>query len=169
MGNKVYLGLGSNKGDRINYLRNAVSELNSLPDSSVLKCSLVYETKPYGGIEQQNFYNAVCLLETDLDLIYLFEKIKTIEGNLGRSKSERWGPREIDIDILLYNDLIYTGESLMVPHKELVKRDFVVVPILDIDPGIVHPVLKIKLNEIVFQEVYIINKIEYNLLTTVGD
>lgn len=168
MENKVYLGLGSNKGDRLGNLRKGIEMLNSLPGCIVEKCSFVYETEPCGGIEQSNFYNAVCLVSTSLNPAELLAALKEIERKGGRVKSERWGPREIDIDILLYNDLNCTDETLTVPHKEMLKRDFVLVPLLELDPEIAHPVLKVKLSGIEPEGHYIINRIEENLLKTVG-
>lgn len=171
MENRAYLGIGSNKGDKLNYLKRAVAGLNQISGSKVTNCSSVYETAPYGDVIQENYYNAVCGFKTGCLLPELFEILKELEINLGRKKSVRWGAREIDIDILLYNDLIYTDERLIVPHKELVKRDFVVVPLLELDPFIIHPELKIKLSDIKFKdsEKYIINKLDGNLLKTVGD
>jgi len=169
MENKAYLGLGSNKGDSLKNLEAAVSELKLMPYTKIESCSFVYETKPYGEVNQQNFYNAACLLKTGLSIDELFIWIKEVERRLGRTKTERWGPREIDIDILLYNDLIYSNESLNIPHKEMLKRDFVIIPLLDVDSELVHPVTKTRLSEIVFEEKYIINRLETNLLTTSGE
>ena len=140
MENKVYLGLGSNKGDRLGNLAKGIEMLNLLPGSRVEKCSLVYETNPYGGVEQANFFNAVCLFFTPLSPAALLTMVKGIEKEIGRVESERWGPREIDIDILLYNDLNCTDETLTIPHKEMHKRDFVLVPLLELDPEIQDPV-----------------------------
>lgn len=171
MKNKVYLGLGSNKGDKSDYIKRAISALDSLSGSKVTRCSSLYETIPYGSVKQDNFFNAVCEFLTEYSLPGLFEEVKNIENKLGRQKGEKWGPREIDIDILLYNDLIYADERLAIPHKELIKRDFVVIPLLELNPAIIHPELKIKLADVTFteKEKYIIRQIDINLLKTVGD
>lgn len=170
MENKVYLGLGSNKGDKLEKIKKAIEALNLLPGSKVVKCSSLYETIPYGNVKQDNFFNAVCEFITGISLTDLFDAVKNIEIQLGREKGEKWGPREIDIDILLYNDLIYTDERLTIPHKELIKRDFVVKPLLELNPAIIHPELKIKLADVTFtvEENYIIKKNEINLLKMVG-
>lgn len=169
MENKVYLGLGSNKGDRLEHIKDAVYYLNAVTRSEVTKCSLIYETTPYGGVKQDNFYNAVCEYQTELSLTQLLFTVKEIEKTLGREESGKWGPREIDIDILLYNDLIYEDESLIVPHKEMLKRDFVIIPLVEINPDIVHPVLNVKLGEIKFneEEKHIVNKLNISLFKNI--
>lgn len=171
MENKVYLGLGSNKGDKLDNIKKAIKALNLLSGSKVTGCSSLYETIPYGNVKQDDFYNAVCEFTTNLLLPDLFDSVKNIEIQLGRQKGEKWGPREIDIDILLYNDLIYKDERLTIPHKELIKRDFVVKPLLELNPAIIHPELKIKLADVKFtvEDKYIIKQIDINLLKTVGD
>ena len=162
------MGLGSNKDNRVEFIQRAVNELNSMQGCMVTNCSFLYETKPYGNVKQDNYYNAVCECFTNLTPAVLFKTIKNIENKLGRKKSEKWGPREIDIDILLYNDLIYKDECLNIPHPEMIKRDFVIIPLLEINPDIIHPELKIKLNSVIFEEKdrYIIKKSEINPLNS---
>jgi 2-amino-4-hydroxy-6-hydroxymethyldihydropteridine diphosphokinase len=169
MKNKVYLGLGSNKGDKATRIKEAVYYLNAVADSEVTKCSLIYETSPCGEVKQDNYYNAVCEFQTGLSLPELFNTVKNIEITLGRKESEKWGPREIDIDILLYNDLIYEDERLIVPHKEMLKRDFVVIPLVEINPDIVHPVLNVKLSGIKFneEEKHILNILDIRLFKNI--
>ncbi len=148
MGNNVYLGLGSNKGDRFNYLVSAVKLIGQDKNCRLVKSSSVYETKPYGNTNQDNFYNAVILIETEFDIEKLYYFLKDIENKVGREKSEiRWNPREIDVDILFYNNLIYKSEILTVPHKDIMNRDFVLAPLIEIAGEYVHPVLNKKLNE----------------------
>jgi len=132
--------LGSNKGDKLKNLRAAVDSINNQDKTAVEKVSSLYETKPYGVKEQENFYNAAAKIKTDFDLVELFYFLKSIEMDLGRIKKEKWGPREIDLDILFYNDNIYHDEVLDVPHSEIEKRDFVLVPLCEIENGIIHPV-----------------------------
>ncbi len=160
MANKVYLGLGSNKGNREQNLKEAVKEINKIEGCKVEKSSSVYETAPYGDVIQDNFLNAVCLCKTDLSPALLLRELKGIEAKLGRTYTEKWGPREIDIDILLYEDLVYRDENISIPHKGIIMRDFVVVPLLELDAEIEHPELKIKLHNVTFKESenYIINK-----------
>lgn len=148
MGNKVYLGLGSNRGEKLKYLKLAVDRINGEEKCNVLKCSSVYETEPYGKTDQPNFLNAVIMISTEFQLEELLEFVKLIEIEVGRSEFEKWGPREIDIDILLYDDMVFADHHLSVPHIELTERDFVLKPILEIDPEITHPAFGMKLKEI---------------------
>jgi len=148
MGNNVYLGLGSNKGDRLNYLVRAVELISQDENCRLVISSSVYETKPYGNIDQDNFYNAVILIETKRDFETLYYFLKNVEKKIGRRNSEiLWAPREIDVDILFYNNLIYKSEILTVPHKDIMNRDFVLVPLIEIAGDFIHPVLNKKLNE----------------------
>ncbi|MFO7526836.1 MAG: 2-amino-4-hydroxy-6-hydroxymethyldihydropteridine diphosphokinase [Ignavibacteriaceae bacterium] len=159
--NIVYIGLGSNKGDRLSYLKNSIAALNEIDSLKILKVSSVYETKPFGMEDQNNFFNAAVKLTTYLDPKSLLKVIKQVEDKLGRSESKKWGPREIDIDILLFNDLIFSDEFISLPHKGIIYRDFVLQPLCELEPGLVHPVLNLKLTEILaeIEEKYIINKI----------
>jgi len=146
MVNNIFLGLGSNKGDRFTYLRHAVK---ALKQNFVLEdYSSVYETEPFGFKDQDFFLNAVVKISTELQLLDFCPLIKKIEVETGRVPGKRWGPREIDIDLLFYDDLIYTGEKLIVPHKEFLLRDFVVVPMQEIAPDFVHPGTGIKMKDI---------------------
>ena len=150
--NTAYIGLGSNKGDKLDYLRKSVIELNKNENCSVLETSAVYETKPYGYIDQDNFFNAVIKIQTEYSIIKLLDCLKSIEKDLGRIKSERWGPREIDLDLLFFNNMIFSNERLTIPHKEATNRDFVLVPLCEIAPDFVHPALKIKICDICIDE-----------------
>lgn len=164
MGSNVYLGLGSNKGDRFNYLVSAVKLISIDKNCRLVKSSSVYETKPYGNVGQDNFYNAVILVDTKYDLETLYYFLKEIEKEVGREKSEiRWNPREIDVDILFYNNLIYMSEILTVPHKDIMNRDFVLIPLVEITEDFLHPVLNIKLNE------FDITSIEKNIIQKLND
>lgn len=146
MVNNIFLGLGSNKGDRFNYLKDAVKKIK---DNFILNdYSCIYETEPFGFKDQDFFYNAVVNVSTPLQLKELCPLIKKLEIETGRVPGQRWGPREIDIDLLFYNDLIYSDERLVVPHKEFMLRDFVIVPMQEIAPEFVHPVNGIKMKNI---------------------
>ncbi len=167
MGNNVYLGLGSNKGDRFNYLVSAVKLIDEDKNCRLVKSSSVYETKPYGNTNQDNFYNAVIFIETEFEIERLYYFLKDIENKVGREKSEvRWNPREIDVDILFYNNLIYKSEILTVPHKDIMNRDFVLVPLIEIADDFVHPVLNKKLKELDLSliEKHIIRKLNDRLI-----
>ncbi len=157
--------MGSNKGDKLKNLQAAVDSINNHDKTAIEKVSSVYETKPYGVKEQENFYNAAAKIKTDYDLVELFYFLKSIEMDLGRIKKEKWGPREIDLDILFYNDKIYHDEVLDVPHSEIEKRDFVLVPLCEIENGIVHPVTHKKICEFDKREIekHIIKKLEVSI------
>lgn len=137
----VFLGIGSNIGDRLAHLQEAVNLIDLLPETEVTGISGVYMTEPVGVTEQERFYNGVVKLDTGLSPEELRSHCKAIERNLGRPEQYiRWSPRVIDLDILLYDDLVMRNSVLGIPHEELTKRMFVLIPLLDIaDP--VHPVL----------------------------
>jgi 2-amino-4-hydroxy-6-hydroxymethyldihydropteridine diphosphokinase len=136
----VFVGLGANLGDRAAALNAAGAALGRLTGTRVLAGSPVYETSPVGVTEQPAFLNAVVWLETVLDPAALVGETQKIEAALGRVHRERWGPREIDIDILLYDGLVYADPAVTVPHPEMENRRFVLVPLRDIAPDVVHPV-----------------------------
>jgi 2-amino-4-hydroxy-6-hydroxymethyldihydropteridine diphosphokinase len=144
--NIVYIALGSNKGNKAEYLRKAVNRISQ--KCKVENASSLYETKPLGGTNQENFLNAVIKISTEYSPEELFNFLKSVEKELGRSKTERWGDREIDLDILLYNDIVYSNDTITIPHKEIVNRDFVLVPLCEIDSGLIHPELKQKICDI---------------------
>ena len=137
---EVYLGLGSNVGLREEFLVRGVREIKNLPDSTVVWVSPVYETEPYGKKDQQSFLNAALQLETSLSPDDLFVRLKEIERSAGRVGGERWGPRELDLDILMYDGLVFDKDNLKVPHPDMENRSFVLIPLRDIAPDLVHPV-----------------------------
>lgn len=132
---KAYLALGSNLGDRMNYLREAVKRLNQLPGVQVTKKAKIYETDPYGGVEQDNFLNSAIEIETNLAPFSLLDSIHQVEASLNRERLIHWGPRTIDIDILLMDGITMDEEVLTIPHKELIKRSFVLMPLKDVYPN----------------------------------
>ena len=142
----VYLALGTNLGDRPANLRAAMEALS--PEIKVLAESKVYETPPWGYETQPAFLNMAVKCETALEPESLLKRLKQLEVQLGREQSFRWGPRLIDIDILFYNDLILESESLTIPHPRLHERAFVLVPLADIAPDFIHPVLKKTIKEL---------------------
>mgnify|MGYP001809646832 FL=1 len=137
----VFLGIGSNIGDRLEHLQEAVGLLNRMVETTVTAVSGIYMTEPVGVTEQERFYNGVVRLETGLSPENLRSHCKAIEHNLGRPERYiRWSPRVIDLDILLYGDLAMHSSVLSIPHPELTNRMFVLIPLLDlVDP--IHPVL----------------------------
>jgi 2-amino-4-hydroxy-6-hydroxymethyldihydropteridine diphosphokinase len=135
----VFIGAGSNLGDRLEALRTAERML--APEVKVLKASKVYETPPWGYKDQPAFLNQVMQVETELDSPALLEHLKRIEKKMGRKATFRYGPRAIDLDILFYDGLIYSTESLQIPHPMASERAFVLVPMRDIAPDFIHPTL----------------------------
>ncbi|HEX2868448.1 MAG TPA: 2-amino-4-hydroxy-6-hydroxymethyldihydropteridine diphosphokinase [Ignavibacteriales bacterium] len=148
MTNNIFLGLGSNKGDRLAYLKEAVSKIRADRMTQVDRISSVYETEPYGLKEQNQFLNAVIQISSERSLEELHPWIKSLEKEIGRKEGPKWGPREIDIDLLFYNDTVFSSQKLTVPHKEVLLRDFVLVPLEEIAPEFEHPVLRKKISEI---------------------
>jgi 2-amino-4-hydroxy-6-hydroxymethyldihydropteridine diphosphokinase len=138
---KIFLGLGSNLGDRENNLRNAGRRIGEITGSIIL-CSSVYETEPWGFETGNVFLNQVICIETDLDHISVFEKIVLVESEMGRTGSrEKYSDRIIDIDILLFDDLVTYEKKIIIPHPMLHARKFVLVPLCEIAPDLIHPVL----------------------------
>ncbi len=144
----AFLGLGSNVGERQKFLNQAVLELKKLANTKIVCASAIYETEPYGKTDQAKFLNAALEIETILTPPELVKEVKAIEERLGRTPTEKWGPREIDIDILLYDGLVHDDETIKVPHPELENRRFVLVPLREIAPDIVHPVSGMTISEL---------------------
>jgi 2-amino-4-hydroxy-6-hydroxymethyldihydropteridine diphosphokinase len=138
----VYIGLGTNLGDRELKLLMAVAELGKLPGTKVTALSPFYETEPVGGVPQDNFYNAAACIATTLEPLELLDRLKRIEAEVfQRVPSGQWGPRSMDLDILLYGDLVRSEERLTIPHPRLAERRFALQPLADIAPSLVHPSL----------------------------
>lgn len=135
---KAYLGLGTNLGNKKMNLDKALSKL-ATKNITLLKTSSLYETAPWGGVEQDDFWNMVALIETELSPKDLLQALKTIEVEVGRKPSVRWGPRIIDIDILTYGDETFTDETLNIPHKEMANRGFVLLPLMELNPNLEIP------------------------------
>lgn len=134
--NLSYLSLGSNMGDRFEMLRQAVAQLVEHPAVTVTRISSLYETDPVGYTDQEPFLNMVVQLETELTALALLNVCQKIEQNLNRKRLVRWGPRTIDLDILLYNQDRIETARLTVPHPRMNERAFVLIPLLEIDPGL---------------------------------
>jgi 2-amino-4-hydroxy-6-hydroxymethyldihydropteridine diphosphokinase len=144
----AYIGIGSNVGDRLSYLQQAVNHLSRLPDTYVTGVSRVYMTEPFGDPDQERYFNAVVEVRTSLDPAELRTRCKAIEHELGRpDQYRRWSPRTIDLDILLYGDLCIDSDLLVIPHAEMQRRKFVLVPLLDIanplHPRLHHPIAEL--------------------------
>ena len=136
----AYIGLGSNLGNPVGQLSAAREKLNHLPQSSLVACSASYRTPPLGGMNQPEYVNAVCHLRTDLSATMLLRQLQKIENQQGRQRSEkRWQARTLDLDLLLYSDEIIVSETLTVPHYAIAQRNFVIFPLLELDPEIAIP------------------------------
>lgn len=129
-----FLSLGSNLGDRLDHLSKAITALANQPKIKVLKVSSVYQTKPVGGPEQEDYLNAVVKIQTELSALELLDVTQSIENNEGRIREVRWGPRTLDVDVLTYDDLNSADEKLTLPHPRISERAFVLVPFFEIDP-----------------------------------
>jgi len=139
MTHTTYIAIGTNLGERLDNLRAAIEALE--PEVRVLAKSHVYETSPWGVEDQPAFLNMVVKAETSLEPAALLEYLKQLETALGREESIRWGPRLIDLDILFYDNLIIESPPLVIPHPHLHERAFVLVPLADVGPDVLHPVL----------------------------
>ena len=137
----VYLGLGSNLGDRKENLEKAIEALNDFEEIEVTNKSSILETEPYGKTDQTEFMNMCAEISTRMSPLSLLETVLGIEHSLGRVREEVWGPRIIDIDILLYEDLELELDDLSIPHKEMHLRSFVLEPLSEIAPYMKHPTL----------------------------
>ncbi|MFQ6110472.1 MAG: 2-amino-4-hydroxy-6-hydroxymethyldihydropteridine diphosphokinase [Nitrospinota bacterium] len=146
---RVYLGLGSNMGDPLARCREALKRLDSSPGFKLLASSSFYLTEPLGPIRQDPFVNAAALIETALSPWQSLALLKGVEKEMGRVEGPRWGPRVIDLDILLYGERVIESPELTIPHRELHRRRFVLVPLLELDPSLSHPVLGLSLRELV--------------------
>jgi len=141
----VYLALGSNLGNRLSNLKEAIAALP--PQMEVKAKSAVYETPPWGYEDQPRFLNQVLKATTYLDPEPLLKHLKRLEVALGRKETFQNGPRLIDIDILFYDELILNKPSLVIPHPRLQERGFVLLPLMDLDPNLTHPVTKKSVRE----------------------
>ncbi len=142
----VFLALGSNLGNRLENLHHAVNRL--APFVQISRASSIYETEPWGITEQPRFLNMVVEGETALAPEELLGALKRRERELGRTETVRYGPRLIDIDILFYDDMIYKSDALEIPHPRLAERRFVLVPLNDLAPDLLHPSMRITVREL---------------------
>lgn len=138
---RAYLSIGSNMGDRENYINGAISALRAHPQIRVRKISDLLHTKPYGRIDQEDFLNGALEVETLLSPEELMEAVRDIEDAAGRVHVVHWGPRTLDIDILFYDKLVYESENVVIPHFDLQNRDFVLEPLSMLAPNYRHPIL----------------------------
>ncbi|RMG72966.1 MAG: 2-amino-4-hydroxy-6-hydroxymethyldihydropteridine diphosphokinase [Nitrospirae bacterium] len=157
----VYIGVGSNLGDRRNNCQSAVRQLKH-NGIEVIKVSPVYETEPWGVKEQPPFLNLAIHCRTSLPPEELLRRLKDIEKQLGRESTYHWGPRTIDLDILFYGDRIVNQKELVIPHPHIAQRLFVLKPLSDIAPFLIHPVLNRTILELLqeFKDKQAIHQVE---------
>jgi 2-amino-4-hydroxy-6-hydroxymethyldihydropteridine diphosphokinase len=136
---RAFVGLGGNLGDAVATLRSALQSLDQLPGTRLLRASRLYRTPAWGNTEQPDFVNAAALLHTTLDARALLEGLLGIERSFGRERRERWGPRVLDLDLLLHGEAIIDEPGLHVPHPHLTERAFALLPLLEIDPEVIIP------------------------------
>jgi 2-amino-4-hydroxy-6-hydroxymethyldihydropteridine diphosphokinase len=142
----IYLSLGTNLGNRLVNLSNAINAL--LPKVNPMICSSVYESEPWGYSDQPLFLNQVVKSSTDLEPLDLLTFLKDLEVRLGREETFRFGPRLIDMDILFYDDLVLETPTLTIPHPRIPERAFILIPLAEIAPDLIHPGLRKTIQQI---------------------
>jgi 2-amino-4-hydroxy-6-hydroxymethyldihydropteridine diphosphokinase len=148
MGHIAYIGIGSNLGDKLHHCEKAISEILKIDRHKLLAKSSLFKTQPIGYTSQNWFVNGVIKIETDLEAPELLRTLKTIESQLDRTETFRWGPRTIDLDILFFDDIEIHTEELQIPHPLIQDRQFVLIPLAEIDRNFIHPVLKKTVQEL---------------------
>jgi len=139
---RCFIGLGSNLGDKLLNIKRAVELLSKEDGVSLLEVSPLYCTSPVGPQDQDWFINCVSSIESKLEPLGLLKAVLGVEEKLGRVRERTWGPRTIDLDVLFYDNLVLSSSELTIPHPEAHKRAFVLIPLRDLAPDLVHPVLK---------------------------
>ena len=148
MGHIAYIGIGSNLGDKLHSCEKAIFQILKSGRHKLLAKSSFFKTQPMGYTSQDWFVNGVIKIETDLEAPELLRTLKTIECQGGRTETFRWGPRTIDLDILFFDDIEIHTEELQIPHPLIQNRQFVLVPLVEIDRDLIHPVLKKTVHEL---------------------
>jgi len=147
----IFLGLGSNQGDRLMYLARCLKEFKLNNEIDLMKLSSVYETEPYGVADQPWFLNMCIKIDTKLEPFELLKRTQQIESRIGRTNADRWGPRTIDIDILSYRNIVIEHPILNIPHRQLHLRKFVLLPLKEIAAHFVHPESKKDIDQMLNQ------------------
>lgn len=138
----TYLGIGANLGDKLDNCRKAIELADAIEGCAVERVSSFYRTEPVGVQNQEWYLNAVLCMAVEISAPQLLEELQKIEAAMGRERKVRWEPRPMDLDILLYGQAIIEQEHLYVPHRRLHRRRFVLVPLVELSPRLVHPVLR---------------------------
>jgi 2-amino-4-hydroxy-6-hydroxymethyldihydropteridine diphosphokinase len=144
----VYIGIGSNLGGKLANCRRALEAIGADPRNRLVRCSPLYRTEPVGKKDQDWFINGVAAVDTSMAPGELLEFLLSVEDRMGRVREEKWGPRIIDLDILFYGDAVIDEETLRVPHPRLQERRFVLIPLNDIAPDLVHPVFRRNISQL---------------------
>jgi 2-amino-4-hydroxy-6-hydroxymethyldihydropteridine diphosphokinase len=157
----VFLLLGSNEGDKNDFLRKAKERITA-ELGAIISSSSIYATAAWGKTDQSDFLNQVVEIQTSIEPQLLLEKILLIEKEIGRIRKEKWGPRPIDIDILFYSDRILATPALTIPHAGIPHRRFVLVPLLEIAPTLTHPVLNKSIEKLLKEcdDILLVTKVE---------
>ncbi len=130
--NTVFIALGSNLNNPIYHLEKGIRQINHLPSTSILRRSSLYKSKPIGPKNQPNYINAVIKIKTNYAPIELLDVLQDIENKHHRKRLKKWGPRTLDLDILLYNEVEFNNDRLTIPHPEMINRDFVLIPLFEL-------------------------------------
>ncbi len=138
----AYIAYGSNMGDSMGYIDDAVDSIAEHPYVEMVQDSERIITAPYGGVEQEDFLNGVCHIRTLMEPEELLTYLHTLEEKAGRTRDIHWGPRTLDLDIIFYDDLVYESDDLIIPHVDMENRDFVLRPMCEIAPNLRHPILR---------------------------
>ena len=138
----VYIAVGSNIGEKEAYIKKGIVELKEYPEIQIEKISDLMVTKPYGGVEQDDFVNGAMKIRTLFNPHELLEVLHIVEKHANRERLIHWGPRTLDLDIIFYDDLVFEDDDLIIPHIDMANRDFVLKPLMDLCPNKRHPVLK---------------------------
>ena len=146
--NRAFIALGSNMGDKMNYINNAVEGIKSNKKCRVKKVSTIIETEPYGGVEQDKFQNGVMEIETLYSPYALLDFLHILENKAHRERNIHWGPRTLDLDILFYDGFISDDPVLTVPHPDIENRNFVIEPMCELAPNYIHPVSGRKMKDL---------------------
>ncbi|WP_455540072.1 2-amino-4-hydroxy-6-hydroxymethyldihydropteridine diphosphokinase [Terrisporobacter sp.] len=164
--NKAYLGLGTNMGDRENYLRQACAIINNHPNINILKVSKVYETKAWGLKEQDDFLNLCLEIETNLNPEELLKVCNSVESKLNRVRLVRWGPRTIDVDILFFENIVSMDENLTLPHPRIIERAFVLIPLMDLNEDLLvdNKSISYYLNKLTKDEIEEVKEVDTTIL-----